>query len=132
MAAGRMGGYTVTSGPSLQRTDMKQLPDGAKASVDVRKLADYCLNPSHPRGRHKARVFQQALGIQRSDAFWLRDLLLQAARSGEASHAGSDGWGDRWRIDVSVTRHGRSAVIRSIWLIRTGEGRPELITCWVL
>ena len=33
--------------------------------VDPRKLRDYCLNPNHPRGKHKARVF-------RSDEAFLR------------------------------------------------------------
>jgi hypothetical protein len=30
-----------------------------RAIADVRKLAGYSLNPSHPRGRHKARVFRR-------------------------------------------------------------------------
>ena len=47
------------------------LPNGDRAIVDIRKLADYCLNPSHPRGRHKARVFRQAAGLQQDDAAWL-------------------------------------------------------------
>lgn len=27
------------------------------------KLTGYCLNPEHPRGKHKARVFASALGF---------------------------------------------------------------------
>ena len=34
-----------------------KLPNVARASVDIAKLRDYCLNSSHPEGRHKARVF---------------------------------------------------------------------------
>jgi hypothetical protein len=44
------------------------LPKRNEAVLDIRKIEDYCLNPSHPRGRHKARVFREALGLQRSDA----------------------------------------------------------------
>jgi hypothetical protein len=47
---------------------MSRLPNGNLAIVDIRKLKDYCLNPHHWRGRHKARVFWTALGIGRADA----------------------------------------------------------------
>jgi hypothetical protein len=55
------------------------LPNATQAVIDVRKLEDYCLNPSHPRGRHKARVLREALDLHRSDAAWLRETLLEAA-----------------------------------------------------
>jgi hypothetical protein len=28
----------------------KRLPHGVQAILDMRKIEDYCLNPSHPRG----------------------------------------------------------------------------------
>jgi hypothetical protein len=108
------------------------LPHGDRAIVDIRKLKDYCLSPSHPRGRHKARVFREALDIRPSDAAWLRDALLEAARSGEAWQSAIDAWGSQWRLDVTIERHGKSAVIRTIWIMRTGEDVPRFVTCWVL
>jgi hypothetical protein len=81
-----------------------RLPSGDKATLDLRKIEDYCLNPSHPRGRHKARVFREALDLQRSNASWLRDTLLAAARSGEAVPVAEDAWGTHWRLDAMVTR----------------------------
>ncbi|HEX8663091.1 MAG TPA: hypothetical protein VF744_03565 [Beijerinckiaceae bacterium] len=68
-------------------TGMGRMPSGERAVVDLRKLEDYCLSPSHFRGRHKARVFLQALGLDRSGAFWLREALLEAARTSEATEA---------------------------------------------
>jgi hypothetical protein len=90
------------------------------------------LEPIHPRGRHKARVFREALSIQRSDASWLRDVLLEAVRSGEAVQDGEDAWGTYWRVDASIGRQGRSAVVRTIWIVRIGESMPRFVTCWVL
>jgi len=90
------------------------------------------LNPLHPRGRHKARVFREALGLDRSDAAWLRDVLLEAVRSGEATEVGKDAWGTHWRLDAMLRRQGKSAVIRTIWIVRTGESVPKFVTCWVL
>ncbi|MBW4564553.1 MAG: hypothetical protein KME32_26170 [Mojavia pulchra JT2-VF2] len=31
-----------------------------RAIVETEKIAGYCLNPEHPQGKHKARVFQSA------------------------------------------------------------------------
>ncbi len=108
------------------------LPHSDKAILDIRKIEDYCLSPSHPRGRHKARVFREALGLQRSDAAWLRDVLIEAARSNEASQDAVDAWGTHWRLDATIRRQGKTAVVRTIWIVRTGETVPRFVTCWVL
>lgn len=111
---------------------MAALPNNHLAILDLRKLEDYCLNPLHPRGRHKARVFRDALGVDRSDAHWLRAALLAAVSGAEATELASDPLGRRWRIDVGVTRHGKEIVVRTIWIVRTGERTPRFVTCWVL
>jgi len=59
-------------------------PNGDLAVVDIEKLRDYCLNPLHVKGKHKARVFNAALGMTESDAERLRDILLDVARTHEA------------------------------------------------
>jgi hypothetical protein len=41
----------------------RPLPEAGRAYVDLDKLARYALDPSHPVGRHKARVFKAALAI---------------------------------------------------------------------
>ena len=102
-----------------------RLPNGDEAILDVRKIEDYCLSPSHPRGRHKARVFRQALTLQHTDAGWLRDVLLVAARSGDAAQVATDAWGTQWRLDVTIGRQGKSAVVRTIWIVRTSESVPR-------
>ena len=109
-----------------------RLPHGDKAILDIHKIEDYCLSLSHPRGRHKARVFRDALGLHASDAAWLRDVLLDAARSGEASRETVNAWGVQWRLDITVRRQEKSAVVRTIWIVRTGETMPRFVTCWVL
>lgn len=61
-----------------------KIPNGDKAVVDVRKLKDYCLNPSHEIGKHKARVFKGALDLTIDDCEFLRSRLLEAAGSDRA------------------------------------------------
>jgi hypothetical protein len=108
------------------------LPNSDQAVLDIRKIEDYCLNPLHPRGRHKARVFREALDLERSDAAWLRGTLLEAARSCEASWVAADEWGAHWRLDATIRRQNKHAVVRTIWIVRTGESLPTFVTCWVL
>lgn len=108
------------------------LPNAADATLDIRKIEDYCLSFSHPRGRHKARVFREALNLTRKDAAWLRDALLAAARTAQVSPAGQDAYGIYWRFDATITRQDKSAVVRTVWMVRTGDAVPAFVTCWVL
>jgi hypothetical protein len=111
---------------------MAPLPHSEQAILDLRKLDDYCLDPTHPRGRHKARVFREALGIGRGEAGWLRSLLLQAVRERNATELREDHFGQRWGVDAPITRHERTVVVRTVWIVRTGERAPRFVTCWVL
>jgi hypothetical protein len=111
---------------------MPPLPQAARAIIDIRKIEDYCLNPTHPRGRHKARVFREALGLRRSDAQWLRQALLNALPQGEATEVARDDFGVRFRVDIGLARQGKRGVVRTIWIIRSGEVMPRFVTCWVV
>lgn len=111
---------------------MPRLPNFDAAVLDVRKLSDYCLGSAHPRGRHKARVFRQALGISYDDADWLKEAILAALSGAEAVELERDTYGARWRADVALTRQNRRAVVRTVWMVRAGESFPRFVTCWVL
>jgi hypothetical protein len=89
---------------------MSTLPNGDRAVLDIRKLEEYCLDPAHPRGRHKARVFVAALGVRKEHADWLRALLLEAARDNDAIELAADAYGRRWSIDMTVSRQGRDNI----------------------
>jgi len=100
--------------------------------VDVGKLRDYCLNPEHPRGRHKARVFASALGLTADDADDLRAVLLAAAHVNEACVDRIDEYGRRYVLDFDVPGDEGSVRIRSSWIIREGEDFPRLTSCYAL
>jgi hypothetical protein len=111
---------------------MVQVPNSDRAILDIRKIDEYCLSSLHPRGRHKARVFHNALGLNQDDAGWLREALLNGLLRREAIELSSDDLGVRWRVDVPITRHGKSVVVRTVWIVRSGEQMPRFVTCWVL
>lgn len=109
-----------------------RLPQCQAANLDLAKIEDYCLNPSHPRGRHKARVFREALGLARADAAWFRKSLLDGITKADAELIETDDFGARWRADIPVTRQGAAAVVRTVWIVRAGENFPRFVSCWVL
>ncbi|MGH9799907.1 MAG: DUF6883 domain-containing protein, partial [Blastocatellia bacterium] len=61
-----------------------KIPNAEFAVVDIRKLRDYCLNPLHDEGKHKARLFATILGINADDAEELREVLLVAVKTRDA------------------------------------------------
>ena len=109
-----------------------KLPHADDAFVDIEKLRDYCLNPLHPRGRHKARVFASALGLAAENADELREALLVAARMHDANPAEQDTYGQRYVLDFQMAGSKGIATVRSSWIIRTGESFPRLTSCFVI
>jgi hypothetical protein len=109
-----------------------KLPNGERAIVDIMKLRDYALSESHPRGRHKARVFLAALGLAAADAGELQAVLLETARIGDAGCGAVDEFGTRYTIDFEMVRSARRARIRSCWIILMDDGLPRLTSCYVL
>jgi hypothetical protein len=109
-----------------------RLPNGEHAIVLLEKLLDYCLDPEHPRGQHKARVFAAALGITLAEADELRDALLDAAASGDAIAGDADEFGQRFVLDFQMQGPQGAATVRSLWIVRAGEFIPRLTSCFVV
>jgi hypothetical protein len=109
-----------------------KIPNAEQAIVEFEKLHDYCLSESHPRGKHKARVFASVLGITADDTVELRSAILAAVRVTEAISGENDEFGKRYIVDFSMSHRGNEAIIRSTWIIRRGEDIPRLTSCYVL
>jgi hypothetical protein len=109
-----------------------RLPNVERALIDLAKLREYSLNPSHPEGKHKARVFKAALGLTIDDAERLRELLLEAILISEATPLSDTPYGKRFIVDFDVEGFHGSVVVRSAWMIRNGEDFPRLTTCYIL
>lgn len=111
---------------------MPILRNAAAAVIEPEKLLACCLDPQHPDGRHKARVFASALGFNRSNH---ADLLL-AIRSAilitEAESLGEMPHGYRWRVDLPLTGPGGTAMVRTGWIYEKGQDVPRLTTAFVL
>lgn len=108
------------------------LPNIERAVIDVAKLRGYALNPTHPEGRHKARVFMASLGITAADAEWLAEAILAELPGAVILEGDADEHGRRLTADLQLRRGNRSAVVRTAWIIRAGEDVPRLVTCFVV
>ncbi|MBI3399827.1 MAG: hypothetical protein HY048_00280 [Acidobacteria bacterium] len=88
------------------------------------------MNPEHPRGKHKARVFV-TLGFTAEKADELRAALLRAAVNGDAQPAASDQFGDRYVLEFEIDGPLAAGTVRSTWIVRRGETAPRLTSCFV-
>ncbi|MBI3958726.1 MAG: hypothetical protein HY328_07950 [Chloroflexi bacterium] len=109
-----------------------RVPNAEYAWVDISKLRDYALNPTHRVGGHKARLFSRLLNMTSNDAEALREILLTVIRTEEAVLGELDEFGQRYVIDFSLAWQNRQAQVRSAWIIRPDEDFPRLVTCYPL
>ena len=109
-----------------------QLPNGEHASVPLEKLRDYCLNPTHRVGGHKARVFGSVLGLTAEDTEVLQERLLAIPRTSDTLPGKRDAYGQRYIIDFTMTTTVGTAVVRSSCIVLATEEIPRLTSCYVL
>jgi hypothetical protein len=123
----RVGLSAIAKGESLSRTF-------TKFAVDIAKLRDYCLSETHPRGKHKARVFRSSLGLTANDAEWLRQELLRAVeqKMDELRQGEIDEYGFRYFLDVTLKTDIAEATVRSTWIVLAGDDVLRLTSCYVL
>ncbi len=117
--------------PDLTDPSMR-LPNADRAFVDLQKLREYCLNPAHPRGQHKARVFASALGITAREAAWLRTAFLRAACTHDATAGEADAMVGAiiWIAQLTVQREPRqSEPPGSSEPEKTSPGSPAARSC---
>ena len=132
-AAGAKATGTVATirGATAGASAVDSLPGAARAIIDPRKVTEYALNPAHLEGRHKARVFESALGFTQRNA----DELIAQLRSGVANNPFTPGkidrFGTRFTVDIPMTGPGGSATVRTGWIYKTGSDTPELATLFV-
>ena len=108
-----------------------KLPRADEAIIDISKIRDYCLDPRHPRGKHKARIFKSALGLTQRDAVELKQDIAKAILVADCQEGEKDIHGNRYIVDLEIVRANRTAQIRTNWIIKKGESLPRLTSCYV-
>ncbi len=127
---GRLGPRAAARNPFVTRSGT--LRGAGRAVADTRKFTDYALNPAHPVGGNKARVFERALGYNQSNWQGLRDSLLRGLRQARVQPGRADQFGARFTADIPVTGpNGATVTVRTGWIYRPGSNVPELTTLFI-
>ena len=105
------------------------LPNPELAVIGEDKLSGYCLNTEHSEGKHKARVFKSALNMDVSNSEELKLALLDAVSSYDAVSSKGNAYGQKYVIDFPLSHEDKTATIHSVWIVRSNEDFPRLITC---
>ncbi len=107
-----------------------KLPNGERAAISMQKLVGYCLNPTHPRGKDKARVFAGVLGITTENVDRLYALVQQAAIEGEVVQQSTTPFGEEFKVDWTIPETG-GVQLRTIWEIASETAEPRLISAFL-
>jgi len=106
------------------------LPNAARAVIDSAKLRAYLLSQVHPVGRFKAAFFI-ALGYSTDQWEVLRDDLLALARAAPTVLEKSSPFGRMFQVDGILTGPlGRSADVRTVWIVGAAEDLPRFVTAF--
>ena len=109
---------------------MSILKNAERAIIDERKVRDYLLTPLHARGGHKARMLAAALGYRRFHHARLIQQLREGILRYEAVPIDHMSHGERFRVEIPITGTAGSAIVRTLWIIRTDEDVPRLTSAY--
>lgn len=111
---------------------MATLPNADRAIVEPEKLRDYVLSPDHNHGRHKARVFMSALGIDRNSWEYLRNQISACVVDADASEVRTGRYGVRYSVPMLIEGlNGQTHEVTTGWIIEQEGAQPRLTTAYV-
>ena len=111
---------------------MARLPNAHRAVVDPEKLRDYVLSSDHEHGRHKARVFLSALGIDRDNWEYLREQIVAGLVDSEVSEVRTGRYGLRYSVSMLIEGlNGQTHEVITGWIIEQEGAPPRLTTAYV-
>jgi hypothetical protein len=118
---------------------MTPLPHSERAVIEDSKFVGYALNPHSERGRHKARVFAQALGFNLSNWELLKRAILEALPARSARLTSETAFGKKYEVVIPITGpNERTADVLTIWQFDRLPERaqyaaaPRLVTLYLL
>jgi hypothetical protein len=122
----------VERGTPTFEVDVGAMPRASDAVIEEQKLAGYVLNPCHKSGKHKARVFKSALGLEADDWQFLASQLKAGLGGATTIHkVRSEDHGVKYHVLAPITGlNGRVKPVLSAWEVRAAEP-PRLTTAYV-
>lgn len=121
---------TLVPGEGAVAEGSSRLLGANRAIIDVRKLTEYALNPSHPVGGNKAKVFKQ-IGFTLENAADLLEQIRKGVMEVTPIAGKVDQFGARFTLDIPVVSAAGGGVVRTGWIFKPGSMTPELTTLFV-
>jgi hypothetical protein len=107
-----------------------RLPNSDKAWIPPEKIVGYLLSTAHPVGSAKATFFR-SFGFDDQNTDLLEAGLLHIAHTNEISDSTDSPFGTKYEVDGELeTPHGRVVIVRTVWIIETGERNPRFVTAF--
>lgn len=108
----------------------KLMPNRVRAWIQPAKLTDYLLSATHAVGKSKAQFFR-AHGYETATPDILERDLLDVAKNGELIDSSSSPFGHKYVVEGSiVTPRGARVIMRTVWIIESGDERPRFVTAY--
>lgn len=118
--------------PSGFTSESGALLNAEHAVIDPKKLASYALNPDHPIGGNKAKVFESALGYNPSNADVLVSRVQEGVLTNPAHTLDTNNFGQLMAVDMPILGvNGETAIVRTGWMYETDASVPRLTTLFV-
>lgn len=93
------------------------------------KLTQYALNPEHPAGKHKAKVFESALGYTLDNYQDLIDNVYKNIDESKFVPKGNHGHGMRYEQILELAGpNGNKAKVLTAWIETDGKGKGKRLT----
>lgn len=148
MGAGIHGGFGKTKGSEVAYLKMNNsvsisvelpgindkghLSNARKAKMPKSKIVDYALNPDHPTGKHKAKVFESALGYNKDNYKSLIKQIKQNVGKYKATQVGQNEHGVLYQVIMPIKGpNGKTKDVVTGWIIKNGDYYPSLTTLYV-
>lgn len=106
------------------------LPNADQVIIPIRKLTDYLLSESHPRGMEKAR-YLRSYGFTADRVDLLEAALRSIASTGDLVDTERSEHGMMHVVvGVSMTPTGRMIRLRTVWIVEPADPRPRFVTAY--
>lgn len=110
---------------------MNLLPNFKNAFISIEKLSAYILNDFHPVGKHKAHVFNSALGLNSTHTETLKSIILDGLKENYCVEQNNDEFGKRYNVEMKIRIFDKEAQLITAWIILTSEDFARLTTCFI-
>ncbi|MGB3509945.1 MAG: DUF6883 domain-containing protein [Microcoleaceae cyanobacterium] len=106
-----------------------KLPNGIQANLGD-KNESYCLNFNHQKGKNKATLFQEKLGITLENVELLKSAIKKAAINESVVIRKVNEYGTHYNMKFFLKTNIGESQILVAWIIRTEEDFPRLTNCY--